>query len=92
MQHKALTFFGRLRIHIQGEREPQLRAAALYLLLNNPVLVRAAAEFAQGRVTSDQLNDAVSKALGSAGKKFAVSAKDVSALLEKHSAAAFSKY
>lgn len=69
-----------------------MRAAALYLLLDNEALVRTSAEFAQGSRTSDQLTDAVSKALETAGKKFAVSASDVSALLEKHSAAAFSKY
>lgn len=69
-----------------------MRAAALYLLMDNEALVRTTAEFARGSVTFDQLTDAVSKALGAAGKKFAVSASDVSALLEKHSTAAFSKY
>ena len=92
MKHKTLTFFGRLRLHVQAEQEPTLRAAALYLLLDNEALVRASAEFAQGSVTSDQLTEAVSNAIGSAGKKFAVTANDISALLEKHSAAAFSKY
>lgn len=92
MQRKALTFFGRLRIHVQSESEPTLRDATLYLLLANEALVRATADFAQGKVTSDQLADAVSNALGSTRQKYAVSASDVSALLQKHSAAAFSKY
>lgn len=92
LKHKTLTFFGRLRLHVQGEQEPALRAATLYLLLDNEALVRTAAEFAQGSATSDQLTIAVSNALGTAGRKFAVSASDISTLLEKHSAAAFSKY
>lgn len=92
MKHKTLTFFGRLRLHVQGEQEPTLRAAALYLLLDNEALVRASAEFAQGSRTSDQLTEAVSNAMGIAGKKFSVNANDISTLLEKHSAAAFSKY
>ncbi|WP_395745115.1 hypothetical protein [Prosthecobacter sp.] len=79
-------------MHIQAEEEPILRAAALYLLLDNEALVRASAEFAQGSVTSDQLTEAGSNAMRTAGKKFAVTANDISALLEKNSAAAFSKY
>jgi hypothetical protein len=92
LQHKALTFFGRLRIHVQSEREPILRDATLYLLLHNEALVRAASDFAQGNVTSEQLTDAVSSALERTVRKYAVTASDVSALLEKHSVAAFSKY
>ncbi len=69
-----------------------MRAAALYLLLDSPALVRAVSEFAEGNLAPAQLTDAVSQNWGAVGRKFSVSVEDVCALLQRHAVAAFAKY
>lgn len=64
------------------------RTATLYLLQQNPELLRITSDYGKGKTSSAQLTAAVVETMTYASKKFRASGNDISELLQKHAAAA----